>query len=683
MKISYNWLQEHIDIKMETQRLAELLTMAGMSVDSVSALGDDHVFEIEVTSNRPDLLSVIGVAREVAALTGKKLKVPLQAPVPRSPFPASRMIKISIEDKKLCPRYTGRVIENVKVAESPKWLKDRIAAVGLRPVNNIVDITNFCLFELGEPMHAFDLDKIAGAAIIIRKAKKGEKIITIDGIERNLDETVLVIADKDKPIAIAGVMGGLGTEVTQSTRNILLEAAVFDPISIRRTARRLGVSTESSYRFERKVDPESVLCASDRASALIEKEADGSIGKTMDIGIKIAAKGSVALRYSGLQRILGLPVPFAEVKKILKSLGFRIKGTSGNVLRLETPSFRQDIKVEVDLIEEVARIWGYDKIPLTIPPIPSDQAPRVDAERIFEGRIRGILTACGFDEALNLSLLSANDLESANMLNADIVSVENPLSAEQEVMRPSLVPGLLKSVAWNINRKAKEISLFEIGNTYLKSGAKGFIETKHLSIILSGSSTGSWKTPPQECSLFDLKGALEVLLKELGLEDVCLIRTEHPVLLKGSSASIDMKGVGPIGFIGEVSQETLGSYSIKQKVYAAELSLVEIFRNSRPSARYHEPPRYPSVTRDVSIIVDKGVENSRILGVIRETGGRIVSSVETVDLYSGRQIPSGKIGFTYRIEYLDPSKTLEDTEINTVHSKVCNALTAILGAELR
>ncbi len=683
MKISYNWLKCYVDIKMDAQRLAEILTMAGLSVDSVAALADDYIFEIEVTSNRPDCLSVTGIAREVAALTGKRLKIPLQTTDHRPRTTGCRAVKISVEDKKLCPRYTGRVIENVRVAESPKWLKNKIAAMGMRTVNNVVDITNFCLFELGEPMHAFDLDKISGQTVIVRKARKGEKIITIDGIERKLDETMLVIADKDKPIAVAGVMGALATEVTASTKNILLEAAVFDPVSIRRTARILGISTESSYRFERKVDPEAVLRASDRASGLIAQEAGGAAGKIVDIGGKAAAKKTLVLRYGRLNGLLGVSVPPAKVKDILQSLGFRIRAILKETLTVEIPSFRQDIKAEVDLIEEVARIWGYEKVPLTLPPIPSNQTERVEKERVLAGRIRGILTACGFDEALNLSLLSSKDLESANMLDYDIVSIENPLSAEQEVMRPSLIPGLLKSVAWNINRKARGISLFEIGSVYLESGAKGFTETKRLSMVLSGSSSGSWKTAPQGFSLFDLKGALDALLKELGLEDLELTRAEYPFLSKGASASIDLKGIGPAGCIGEISKETLDGYGIKQKIYAIELSLEEIFKNSLPRARYKEPPRYPSVTRDVSIIVDKGTENARILGVIKETGGAITANVETVDVYTGKQIPSGKVGFTYRIEYLNPSKTLEDAEVTTLHSSICAALTARLGAELR
>ena len=683
MRISYNWLKDYVDIKMAPEKLCGILTMSGLPVESMETKGGDSIFELEVTSNRPDALSVIGVAREVAAITGKKLHIPSTAHGPQSTVRKQGKISIKVVDKKLCPRYTGRVMEGVKVAGSPKWLREKIEAIGLRPVNNIVDITNFCLFETGEPMHAFDLDRIKGGSVSVRRAAKGEKIRTIDGVERALDETILVIADKERPVAIAGIMGGLDTEVTSSTRNILLEAAIFDPISVRRAARKFGISTESSYRFERKIDPASVSFASMRAASLILKEAGGNERYFVDTGTGKAKTRSAALNYSRLNKILGVDIPSAKVKKLLASLGFKAKISSKDSMTLEIPSFRQDVKDEIDLVEEAARILGYGKIPLALPKVPENFGDTVPFSRTVEARVRDILTSSGTNEILTYSLLSRKDIKSADLSDEAVVSVANPLSAEQEAMRPSLVPGLLKAVAWNINRKAKEIGLFEIGNIYPAGGAKPFGEVKRLSIGLSGEIRGSWQAPSRQADFFDLKGMLETLAEGLGLKGIELSSAGVPFLEEGSSAAIKVKDGPAIGFIGEASRAVLDAYDIKQKVYALEISLDDIFKLCRFSTRYEEPPRYPSAVRDLSIIVDKSVECASIVNLIRASGGAIVKGLELIDRYSGKQIPDGRIGFTYRIEYQDPSKTLEDARVNAAHSEIFNTLAEKLGARIR
>ncbi len=678
MRISYNWLKRYVDVKMTPERLSRLLTMSGLSVESVETKANDSIFEIEVTSNRPDWLSVVGVAREVAALTGTKLNLPYNlepgACTKRDMRYAVRgTIKVSVEDKKLCPRYTARIIEGVKVAESPKGLREKIESIGLRPVNNIVDITNFCLFEMGEPMHAFDLDKIADRQIIVRQAAKGEKIKTIDGAERALDEKALVIADARRPIAIAGIMGGSGAEVAPSTKNILLEAAIFDPVSVRRTSRSLGVTTESSYRFERRIDPAIVLAASNRAAAMILKDAGGVDRGLIDIGNKPAGPKTISLGYQRLDKTIGLQIARDLVKKILTSLGFRVIGSSRDGARLEVPSFRQDTNSEIDLIEEVGRVYGYDKIPMTLPKVPPDSSARAPDSRIVETRTRGILASSGLYEIVTYSLFGKKDLESANLPGEEVVNIENPLSQEQDSMRPSLIPGLLKAVVWNINRRADEIGLFEIGNIYLNESSRGFTEAKHLAIALAGP----------RYTFFDLKGIFETLAETLGAGETALRRADNPLFAGGSSAKICAKDGGGIGFIGEVAGDVLDNYDIKEKVFVLDISLDEIYRSFAPFKRYSAPPKYPGVTRDLSIIVDADIEYGRVADLIKSRGGAIIRDVRLIDRYAGRQIPDGKISFTYRIEYLDPSKTLEDSEVSVVHSKISAAVSTELGAKIR
>ncbi|MDD5436171.1 MAG: phenylalanine--tRNA ligase subunit beta, partial [Candidatus Omnitrophica bacterium] len=504
MLISYNWLKDYIDPNLAPARLAEVLTMSGLTTESVHALGNDHIFEIEITANRPDWLSYIGVARELAAITGSRLKLP--APGSMKVSHKKGGARVTVEEKSLCQRYTARVIRNINVDASPDRLKKKLETMGLRPVNNIVDITNFCLFETGEPMHAFDLDKVEGPEIIIRKARKGEKIVTIDGVERELNDAMLIIADKSRPIAIAGVMGGLNTEVTHSTKNILLEAASFDPISVRRTRRALGISTESSYRFERKVDLNNIADASDRATSLIYELAGGEACDFIDIGKKAAQTKEITLRLPRLNAVLGLEIPPEKVKKIANSLGLRIKKSAKDSITVETPQFRYDLNAEVDIIEEVARIYGYNKIPSSVPAVVA-QDEKVPPDVVAGNKIREVLAGMGADEIITYSLLGGNLLKMACLADSKVAEVKNPLSSEQEVMRPGLMPGMLTSILWNINRKTKDLKLFELGKIYTKESETKFGEKRYLAIGMAGEVSGGAQVA-RPCGGCDLEGAV-------------------------------------------------------------------------------------------------------------------------------------------------------------------------------
>lgn len=693
MRISYNWLKDYIDIKVSPEELARTLTMAGLCVDSIHKRGDDSILEIEITSNRPDWLSYIGVAREVAAITGAKMKVNRLAGSPVSLLkqanrqtgkPAnniSKPISVKVLDKKLCPRYTARAIRNVKVQESPKWLKDKIESIGLRSVNNIVDITNFCLFEMGEPMHAFDLDKLGGNSIVVRRAHNGEKIVAIDGVERALDNEMLVIADDAKAVAIAGVMGGAHSEVGIATKNILLEAAYFDQISIRRTSRKLALPTDSSYRFERKVDIENIKCASDRAAQLILDLAGGEAGEFIDVGKIPQNKNNITLRLDRLNKTLGIDMPQAKAKSILTSLGLKVKSSSKGALKLTPPEFRYDLQTEIDLIEEVARIYGYDNIPETIPPV-MEAGKRLPTEIAIDKNIRDIMVSLGLFEIITYSLLSKKSLNLAGLTDDDVIAVKNPLSIEQEIMRPTLLAGMLNAIRWNINRKTKDLKFFELGKVYFKEPDNSFTEKKYLTLGITGQLYDGWIGRPRMETLFDLKGILETLFKGLGIESFSVKESRHNAFSPSACADIEVNQQ-TVGVIGQIDQKVSNNYDIKEALYAAEIDCEKLYGHISMEKRFKESPKFPSVIRDISIVADMNILNARILSLIKETAGGILKDAQLVDRYSGGQIPEGKIGLTYRLEYQDPKKTLQDSDIQDVHSRIVSALENNLGAKLR
>lgn len=675
MKVTYNWLKEYVDVKLPPEKLAHALTMAGSEVKSIDKAAGDYVFEIEVTPNRADCLSIIGIAREAAAITGKKLKIPKSAV--KNTQPKGR-ISVEIKDKKLCPRYSGRVIEGVGVTDSPKWMQERLKAMDLRPVNNIVDITNYCLFETGQPMHAFDLDKIKGGKIIIRRAEKGEKITTIDGIERELSVDTLIIADAKKPVAIAGVMGGLDTEVGPSTRNLLLESAYFDPVSVRRTSRKLGLRSESSYRFERGVGLEAVVAASDRAAVLINKLAGGAVKELVDKGEKRIKPKKVSCNVKKTGNLLGVNIPQAAVKSILKALGLQVTG-SGNSLKVKIPSFRQDLNYEIDIVEEIARIYGYENIPTTIPEMVS-QPRRKDFSRIVQEKVREVLISSGLAEVITYSLISKGVLKKFSSIGTDTIDIVNPLSAEQELMRPTLLVGMLQTVLWNLNRKVESLKIFELGNVYFKEKQE-FGERLNLAIALTGKVTDTWKSK-QQADFFYLKGAIETLLARLGIRRVEFASEKAPCMSLSESASIRIKGED-IGIAGRVDSDILDGFDIKQAVYAAELDVDKLLSLIKLEKHFEPVPKFPSIKRDISILLDRGVASKTIISAIKGLGISSIANVEVFDEYHGKQVPEDKKSLSFSILYQDKSRTLTDQEVEQAHSKVKEALTSQFSAQFR
>lgn len=679
MKISYNWLLEYVDVKNSAKQAAQWLTMAGLEVTSLEEKGKDAILEIEVTTNRPDWLSVIGVARELSTITGKRLRAPK---VSSALFVAARdkQIALEIHDKLLCPRYTARIIDAVKMGPSTAWIKGHLEAIGVRPINNVVDITNFCLFELGQPLHAFDYDKLIGQKIIVRRAKKGERIVTIDKVQRELDSDMLVIADEKRPVAIAGVMGGLDTEVNEGTRAVLLESACFDPASVRKTQRRLGLSTDSSYRFERGVDPEGILFASNRAANLIAEHCDGKIGILKDAGQKAAKTNAIKLSVDHTNEILNLTLSPVLVKRTLESLGMKVSGAQEQ-LRVEIPSFRRDLKREQDLIEEVARIYGYEKIPMTIPRMVGHPQRKAFSRKIQE-LARDVLAGEGLDEVITYSMISRADLDTAPLLKeGEAISISNPLSSEQEMMRPSLLCGVLGVARFNINRKIEDIGIFELSNVYSRPAGNEGKERANICILMSGGVKRNWR---QDISadFFEIKGVVETLLEGLGIEDPEFRAGGAGIFYPERSAIISVKGKD-LGVIGELKKELLGRFDIKKEAYFCEVEFEKLLEFVNVEKRFCAPPKFIPAKRDISLVVKKDIPANDLISAIREAGGELLKKIALSDEYFGQQIPTGKRGLTFSLEYLSRTAQLTEEEIETAHSRIKSALTDRFGANLR
>ncbi|MDP8299477.1 MAG: phenylalanine--tRNA ligase subunit beta [Candidatus Tantalella remota] len=670
MKVTYSWLKKYVDIKATPEELAEGLTLAGSEVESIEDAGKEKVLSFEITTNRPDCLNVIGLAREASAVFDEDLRLPeMTLPEAAEGGPA---VGCTIKSKKLCSRYTARVITGVTVKSSSAAIKDPLIALGMRDVNNVVDVTNYCLMETGQPMHAFDLDKIKGGKIVVREAVKGEKIITIDGEERELDKGMLVIADSDRPIAVAGVMGGQNTEVTEGTKNILLESAYFDPLSVRRTARKLGLSSDSSYRFERGVDKGMVVPASDRAAMLIAKETGGSICGFLDEGEAAPSETEITFDITRAGEVLGVPLERDKVEKILTRLGLKILGEDGSALTVQVPSFREDLSRSIDLVEEVARIYGYDNIPARVNKL-IPQIERKKRARLVLEKIRQLLVGAGLNEIMTYNLIGEAAVERFRALSAEPVELKNYLSEELRYLTPQLLHGMLKSISWNLNRKNRDLGLFEIGKTYSKgSGKRRYAECDTVCIALTGALRKNWVEGAREVNIFDLRGAMDLVLRRLHLEPVF-----EPRLVEGFSVAAIMKLWGStqkIGFGGEISKKILKDYDIEHPVYLCQLNLDEVLESAVLENHYRPIPKFPFSSRDVSILCEETVIAGELYEAMAATGEDLVQDIELVDVYRGEKIPSAKVSYAYSIKYGLPTRTLTDEEVGLAHDKLKNTL---------
>ena len=676
--------EKELGLSDDAAGLMELSTDIPVGTFLSKALGlDDVVFELEITPNRPDCLSLIGIAREIRAETGNPLKLPT-VDLQESNINVRDLTSVTIDAPDLCPRYAARVIQGVKVVESPAWLQQHLTSVGIGVINNIVDVTNFVLMEYGQPLHAFDYDKLTENRIVVRRATDGEQITTLDEVERELTPDMLVIADAEKPVALAGIMGGYDSEITETTCDVLLESAYFNPSSVRATAKALGISTEASYRFERGTDPGVVLAALDRAAQLITELAGGTICEgTVDVYPGQQPLTQVQLRPERVNFVLGTILEVAEMAQILNRLGFDVD-TTGEVYQVTVPTFRSDVTREIDLIEEIARVHGYDNIPTTLPkgdiPVPAPNS-KTEVRRC----IKHFLLAAGMMEAVNYSFCDPNCFDkirlNANDPLRNTLQLRNPLSPEMSVLRTTLTPSLLENAQHNRNHQIDSIALFETGSVFVHDGEEK--EPERVAGVLAGQiGEGVYSDPYRPPDFFDIKGLVEGMLEVCGVVDWTLQKTDVRTFHPGRNAEVLLDDKR-IGVFGEVHPEVLENYDLPYKAYLFEFDLEGLADAATFAKRFEPISIYPKVARDLAIVVDKAVLSDMPTELIYTTGGDAVDSVRLFDVYEGEQVPEGKKSLAYTITYHSATETLTDKAVNALHDKVVKRLNQELSAELR
>jgi phenylalanyl-tRNA synthetase beta chain len=645
---------------------------------------DDAILEVEVTPNRPDCLSIVGVAREVAALTGGRLR-PADCAVRESPAVTTAGWRVTIKDSELCPRYAARLITDVTVGPSPAWLAQRLRAVGLRPINNVVDVTNYVLWELGHPLHAFDGDLLTDRHVVVRRARPGESVVTLDGQTRSPGDAMLVIADAARAVAVAGVMGGASTEVGDSTRTVLLESAYFAPASIRRTAKALGLSTEASYRFERGADIEGLRDALDRAARLIAELGSGQVATgVLDAYPTPRRPLAVALRLERIQRVVGACPPRALISEILRGLGFPATEREGG-FEVVVPAFRRDVSIEDDLVEEVARVWGYEKIPSTLPSgaLALTRRPR---HMVARDSARRALVGAGFREAVSLSLVDPAHLRHLELSPDDsrVVGLQNPLAADRSVLRPTLLFGLLEALAVNVRRQTPDVHLFEIGRVFEGRGAGSLPrEETHVGIVLTGQrAPRAWYAARARVDVFDAKGAIEGVVEALGRGEVGAEPAEAPYLEDGRAATILVQGAA-VGLVGELHPDVQKAFDLPAPVFVAEVSLDAIAALPSRVIQYRPLARHPGVQRDLAVVVSTEVSAAQVSRAIEAVRPPWLKRVALFDVYEGAQVGAGRKSLAYGLLYQADDRTLTDAEVNRAHAEVIERIRAELGAEVR
>ncbi|PYS65658.1 MAG: phenylalanine--tRNA ligase subunit beta [Acidobacteria bacterium] len=687
MLISYNWLREVTDTKLDPQELRERLTNVGLAVDAVEERDGDYVLDVEVPSNRGDCLSHVGIARELAVIEESTVETP-KSKIQSANGRTSDFASVEIRDPDLCPRYAARIVRNVKIAPSPEWLRKRLEVLGQRPINNVADITNYVLHELGQPLHAFDLAKLTENRIVVRRAEKDETITTLDGVERSLDKEMLVIADAKRPVAVAGVMGGEDSEISNTTTDVLIESAYFDPASVRRTAKLLGLHTEASHRFERGTDPEGVLQAQERCVALICEIAGGvATEDSLDVYAIRNDEKIVSLRPERVEAISSLSVSTAEMIRILKSLGFDLSEEATSKLTFTVPSWRHDVAIEEDLIEEVARHTGFERIGTELPP--SSLSGEYYSTERRKRALRRSLSALGFDEAINLSFIELTNAfelipEFGGLSEDNLVTLTNPIVEEASRMRQTLLPGLLNSIRHNINHGIRDVSLFELGRLFaVNEPGQLPREREALALAATGGMVKADRVQSKrELDFFDLKGALEAGVASMNLPPLDFAAAEAAHLQPGQAAGISLNGV-PVGSIGRLAEIIAGQYKLRQPIFIAEVDLTALLEVEERPVLYSPLPRFPSILRDVSLLLDRKITVAELLRAVNDRKVEHFVNAGFVGTYEGEGISDGKRSVTLRFEYRAEDRTLRDEEADELHWPLVKALQEKFSAEVR
>ena len=693
MKVLVSWLRDFVDVTASPEEIAKTMSVRGFAVEGIEYVGTDlsaeahsakadAVIDFEVTGNRPDCMCVMGMAREVATAYNLPMRRPVVKGKDSEEQTGSALrlaslkavekadIDVVIENPDLCPRYAGAVAD-VTVGSSPAWMQARLKAAGVRPISNIVDVTNYVLLEMGQPMHAFDITKLAAAQIRVRTAKPGESIRTLDGQMRELSPDMLVIADAERPVAIAGVMGGADSEVAEGTTVIVLESAYFNPLSVRRTSRRLALKTEASMRFERGADPRLPVTAMERACALLDAVAAGRArGTVVDRYPVRVEPRMVRLRSARIGGLLGMPVPDGDVKRILENLGFALRETESGVWDVNVPTRRVDVTREVDLIEEVARHYGFDRLPSTFPPLAA--APPPIDPRIGRARhLRSVMTAAGFSEAMTFGFV-ASAAAAPFAGGGELVPIANPLSENFAVLRPSVLPGLVDAVAHNRRREQRDVRLFEIGARFSRTLG----ERRSLACAWTGAAAAEhWGGGSRDVDFFDIKGVAERVADALRLG----VRTKahrEAWLVPGRSAAVMTDGVR-IGVLGQLAPAIAEAHGlpVQDAIYVAEIDLDDAEAAApKEDGRVEPLPRYPSVIRDVSILIDETLAAETVRATVRAAAPPTLVQIREFDRYQGKGVPGGKISLSLRFTFRASDRTLTDAEVQTAMDDILAAL---------
>jgi phenylalanyl-tRNA synthetase beta chain len=669
MKISPQWLRDFVDLSVNYHQLADDLTLAGIAVESLSGEGDGVIFEMDVTTNRPDAMNHYGIARECSAI----YDLPLKAIEPKLRNASGHAdFPIHIEDADGCARFTARILRNVTINASPANIVKRLAQIDQRPISNAVDATNYTLWEMGKPTHVFDLDLLEGGKIIVRRARAGEVLKTLDGVERKLTPEDLVVADAVKPVGLAGTMGGFDTMINEKTRNILIESAWWDPVTVRKMSRRHGLHTDASHRFERGADYESTVLSCNRVAELILQSGGGElIGEPVDVIARRLDLAPIALHLSEVHRILGEKLTASEIVRILRRLGFELIPEPGDEpeFTVQIPSWRLDIEREIDLIEEIARLHGYDKFPNTLPAYVGSVVERRDAEK--ERKLRTTLLALGYNEAISSTFISHADAEQFSAV--PVIELGNPLSEEASVMRTSMAPGMLNMLAYNLNRGRDGVRLFEAGNVFEAAGEKT-VERKHICMGATGSAAGAGvHEAARSMSFFDVKGDVEALLIAFQ-HDALEFKAEaaeyyHP----GRSAFALMDGEVVAQF-GQILPAAAAGRKIRQDVFTAEIYLDRLLTRGLRAVRYEPLPRYPAVERDFSFVFDDSVSFEKMQKAVKGLSLGELRSFFPVEIFRGGSIPAGKHSVLLRARFQSGERTLREDEAARWSAEIAKAL---------
>lgn len=647
----------------------------GMDIKEYLGL-NKAILDFEITSNRPDCLSIVGMARETAATLRTSYKMPNFNYEAKCSSNINDELKVEVKDE-LCRRYMAKGVKNVKVKPSPGWMQERLLEAGVRPINNIVDITNFVMLELGQPMHAFDARQIESKTIVVERALDGEKFTTLDEIERELDSSILMIKDASKSVAIAGIMGGLNSEIQDDTTEVIFESANFEGTNIRVSSKKLNLRSESSSRFDKDIDPNLAKLAIDRACALICELGCGEVMEgTIDVYNSVKEESSITVDSKWINKFLGTDISNEEMKEALDSLDLKTK-LNGNDLNITIPTFRIDIAIKEDIAEEVARIYGYDKIPTTIFKVATEREPKYKNDILTDVVIETMIGS-GVNQSISYSFVSPKVFDKVN-IPADsklrnVVKIKNPLGEDYSVMRTTTLPSIMESLGRNYSRNNDYVRLFEIGRTYIPNEDQTKLPTEKnvLTIGIYG-----------DCDYLDLKGIVENVIDGLGITKAKYVReSENPSYHPGKTASLMVRNK-KVGVFGEIHPDVTESYGIDVDCYVAELDLDVLFEASSTTKTYKPLPKFPAVTRDIALLCDDSILVAEIEETIRKAGGSLVEKVQLFDIYKGAQIPEGKKSIAYAIAYRDEKKTLEDKDIAKVHDKILKALEHKLGAVLR